>query len=270
MRLLAASAYGERVAAGSDLASIELGVAQTLIWHLRILAGWLPAAGGGLLRALAARFEMENIDARIAALEGDGREPPPFVLGGLASAWPRLERARTSEGLRAVITASVWGTHPEPPDEELQLALRVAWARRVQDAAPEAGDWVAGACALLAARELFLGAGKARMEQLRRLPGVGERALQAGSVEELRAALPASAAWALADTLDAADLWRAELGWWRRVEGDAGAFVRGRAPRAAVLGAVALLAADARRTARALAAAQSADAELRGIVAADA
>jgi len=206
----------------------------------------------------------------MAALAGDGREPQPFDLGGLASAWPRLERARTSEQLREGIAGSVWGVRPEPPESELALALRVAWARRVQEAAPEAGDWVAGACALLAARELFLGAGHEHVGQLRRLPWIGEPALRAGSLQEMRAALPAPAAWALADTHDPADLWRAELGWWGRVEGDAGALLRGRAPHGAVLGAVALLAVDARRTARALAAAQSGDAELREIVAADA
>jgi len=219
---------------------------------------------------LAARFEMENIDARMAALAGDGREPPPFALGGLASAWPRLEQARTPEELREAIAGSVWGTHPQPPDEELALALRATWARRVQDAAPEARAWVSGACALLAARELFLGAGDAHVQQLRRLPGLGEDALRAGSLEELRAALPADAAWALVGAREPADLWRAELGWWRRVESDARTLVREREARASVLGAVALLAADARRTVRALAVAQSADPELQGVLAADA
>lgn len=213
---------------------------------------------------------MENIDARMAALAGDGREPPPFTLGGLASAWPRLEQARTPAELREAIAGSVWVVHPEPAESELPLALRVVWAHRVLDAAPEAGDWVAGACALLAARELFLGADDAHVRQLRRLPAVDERALQARSLAQMRAALPASATWALADTREATDLWRAELRWWQRVEDDAGALLHERAPRAVVLGAVALLAADARRTVRALAAAQSADPELREIVAADA
>ena len=213
---------------------------------------------------------MENIDARMAALAGDGREPPPFALGGLASAWPRLAQARTPEELREAIASSAWGTRPQPSDDELALALRVAWARRVQDAAPEAGAWVAGACALLAARELFLGAGDAHVRELSRLPGIGEGALRAGSLEELRAALPADGAWALAGAREPAELWRTELGWWRRVENDARTLVRDRDGRVSVLGAVALLAADARRTVRALAAAQSADPELQGILATDA
>ena len=50
---LAGSAYGERVRAGQDLATAQRGIADTLLWHLRILAGWLPAAGGALVRALA-------------------------------------------------------------------------------------------------------------------------------------------------------------------------------------------------------------------------
>ena len=50
---------------------------------------------------------------------------------------------------------------------------------------------------------------------------VGERAVAARTLAELRAALPSHAAWALADTADAGQLWQAECRWWARVERDA-------------------------------------------------
>ena len=54
----------------AEVVAAQRGVAETLLWHLRILAGWLPAAGAGLMRALAGWFELQNIDARLAALAG--------------------------------------------------------------------------------------------------------------------------------------------------------------------------------------------------------
>jgi len=252
---LAGSAYGERVQPGVDLAAAQHGVAETLLWHLRILAGWLPAAGAGLVRALAAWFELANVDARLAALASDGREPPPFVLGALASAWPRIDRARTLEEVREAVAGSAWGAVPGRSPAELTLGLRVAWARRVLQAAPQAADWVAGAGALLVARELFVAGSHEHAAQLRRLPAIGVQPLDAGSIAELRAALPAQAAWALEGVSEPGELWRAELGWWSRVERDSIALLRTRGDDAAVLAAVALLAADAQRTVRALEAA---------------
>ena len=252
---LAGSAYGERVRPGDGLLAAERGVAETLLWHLRILAGWLPAAGAALVRTLAARFELENIDARLAALTADGREPPPFVLGGLATRWHRIEQARTVEEIGAALADSAWGTQAGHSAAELAIGLRVSWARRVWEAAPEAADWVLGASALLVARELLVAGSRAQVTQLRRLPGIRAEALDASTIGELRAALPARAAWALADVSDPSELWRAELEWWLRVEQESGALRRSREQRAVVVAAVALLAVDAQRTARALSAA---------------
>jgi hypothetical protein len=250
---LAGSAYGERVHAHDDLATAQRGVADTLLWHLRILAGWLPPEGAGIVRALAARFELENIDARLAALAGDGREPSPFELGGLATAWPRVEEARTTEEVREALGDSAWGEQAGPSAAELAIGLRVSWARRVWETVPEAAVWVAGAGALLVARELFVEGDRTRVAKLRRLPGIDEDAVLAGSLAELRAALPAHAGWPLAQVDDAGELWRAELDWWLRVERDGATMVRSQEARVVVLAAVALLAADAQRTARALA-----------------
>lgn len=252
VRALEGSAYGERVQGGVALVAAERGVAETLLWHLRILAGWLPGSGAGLMRVLAARFELANVDARLAALASAGAEPAPFVLGGLATAWSRIEAVGTFEEMREVAASSAWGDPGGSSPAELALGLRVAWARRVLEAAPDAADWVAGAGALLVARELLVAEDRGHSDQLRRLPGIGREALAAGSIGELRRALPARAAWALAAVSGPGELWRAEAGWWGRVETDARALLRTRSDQAVILAAVALLALDARRTASAL------------------
>jgi hypothetical protein len=101
------------------------------------------------------------------------------------------------------------------------------------------------------------------MARLPQLPGVREEALGAGSLPELRAALAPEAGWALAGVGDPSELWRAELTWWGRIERDAPALLRTSSDETVVLAVVALLAADAQRTARALAAAaQGGDPEL--------
>ena len=260
---LAGSAYGERVQAGNDLMAAERGIAETLLWHLQILAGWLPAAGAGLVRVLAGWFELANIDARVAALASDGREPTPFALGGLATGWPRVEEARTIEEVGEVLAESAWGECGRGSRAELTLGLRVSYARRVREVAPEAAAWVGGASALLIARELLVAGRRGGVARLEKLPGVGERALGASSLSELRAALPADAAWALDAASDPGELWESELRWWSEVESDASQLLRMRGDEAVVLAAVALLAVDAQRTVRALrAAAHGGDPEL--------
>ncbi len=249
---LAGSAYGERVRAGQDLATAQRGIADTLLWHLRILAGWLPAAGGALVRALAGWFEVVNIDGRLAALASDGREPLPFVLGTLATAWGAAEGARTVEELAAAVAGSAWATPRVRSGAELALGLRVAWGRRVQESAPEAADWVAGAGALLAAREVLVARSGEHAAQLLHYPGIDRRALAANTLPELRDALGPRAAWALSGIAEPVELWQAELGWWDRVEDDAHALLRRVDDEAVVLAAVALLAVDAQRAARAL------------------
>lgn len=249
---LAGSAYGERVHLDASLTAAERGVAETLLWHLRILAGWLPAGGAVLVRALAGGLELLNVDARLAALAGAGAEPQPLTLGGLATAWPAVERAHGLEEIVDALSASAWGPVSARSAPQLSIELRVAWARRVHDAAPGAVEWVAGAGALLVARELLLAGSHAYVAQLRRLPAMNERALQAGSPGELRAALPAQASWALDGVQEPQQLWQAELRWWQRVQDDARVLIGGAEDENVVLAAVALLASDARRTGRAL------------------
>ncbi|MGO9905008.1 MAG: hypothetical protein ACLPY3_04710 [Solirubrobacteraceae bacterium] len=262
---LTGSAYGERVRAGQDLATAQRAVAETLIWHLRILAGWLPAAGGALVRALAGWFELANVDARLAALCGDGREPEPFALGTLATAWGAAGQAHTIEQLADALAGSTWSLPRTHSPAELAIGLRVAWARRVQESAPEASAWVAGAGSLLVARELLVAQSSTHAELLRRYPGIDDRALSARTLAELRGALDARAGWALGTLSEPSELWRAELAWWERVEDDSRLLLRRADDEAVVLAAVALLAVDAQRAVRALqSAAHGADPAVSG------
>jgi hypothetical protein len=252
---LSASAYGRRCRPGLDLAAAQRAVADTALWHVRVLAGWVPPQGLESVRALACWFEIANIDDRLAYLDGD-EVPVPFALGGLATAWPRLTAVQSAVELRAALTGSAWGDPGSADPATIRLALRLAWARRILTSAAEAAEWAAGAVALLIARERFLAARPADALAALRPPGVGATWTGAAGIKELRAALPSEAAWALDDAGEPAELWRREAAWWRRVEDDAERLARDpHTGRPAVIGCVALLAVDAWRTSGALASA---------------
>ena len=249
---LAATAYGRTVRPGVDLAGAQRGVADAVLWHVRVLAGWVLPSALEPIRALAAWFELANVDGRVVYLAG-GAPSTPFTLGGLATAWPRLADAQSLPELRRRLAASTWG---EPGGEDpatLHLGLRLAWARRVLASIDAAAAWVAGGVALLLARELLLAGRPASALAALRPPGVGSAWTQAGSVAALRTALPAGAAWPLEGVDDPQQLWGGEAAWWRRVEQDAEQLARGvRLGGPTVVGSVVLLAVDGWRTAGAL------------------
>ncbi|HEX6618581.1 MAG TPA: hypothetical protein VF024_02920 [Solirubrobacteraceae bacterium] len=249
---LSGTAYGRALRPGMDLAGAQRAVGETTLWHIRVLAGWAPPQALEAIRALAAWFELVNIEDRVAFL-AEGEPPLPFALGALATAWTQIAEARTVADVHAALVASPWGDPGAADAAGIGLGLRLAWARRVLEAVDEAGEWAAGGAALLVARQLFM-TGRSPDDLLaRRPPGLGSAWAQAGSVGALRAALPAQAAWALRDVAEPGDLWRAEVAWWRRVEQDA--TVLAHAPlmgEPMVVGSVVLLGVDAWRTAAAL------------------
>jgi hypothetical protein len=242
------------------LAGAQRGVAETLLWNLRVLAGWLPAAGAERLRLLAGWFEIANVDELLRALAGQPAEPP-FRLGTLATAWPRLAGSGSAAELRTALAASPWGDPGGTGDRDIAAGMRLAWAGRVAARVPAARPWAAGGAALLVARERFAAVPPAVLRPVpaaatARLLGPGWSA--AGSLPELAAALPPDARWALARVAEPLDLWMAELRWWKRVAADAARLLAGRGPGGGwrggpaggfgperMLGAVALLAADA-------------------------
>jgi hypothetical protein len=251
--LLAGTVYGRHGDLG-DVRSAERSVAATLLLHLRLLAGWLPPGALGVMRALAAWFELANVEERLAYLLGGDAEHP-FELGSLATAWSVLGAAQSPAELRAALAASAWGDPGSEEPHDVHLALRLAWARRLVAEVPETREWVGGALGLLLARERLLLAEEPRPGAAATL-GLGTAWERALSLADLAAALPRDAAWPLEAVSRPEDLWRAEAAWWARLERDAEAMVRGhREGRHAVVGTVALLAVDAHRVQGALAAA---------------
>lgn len=256
---LAATPYRRYTRSAVGLPEVQRAVMATLLWHLRVLAGWLPPGGAGLLRPLAAGFEIANVASRLAARDGPGadHEVPalaPYRLGALETAWRALERTATPAQLRAALRASPWGDPGAETPWALVTGMRMAAARRTSAEVRPARRWAQGRAALLVARERFV--------HVRRLPGpvrrdaaelLGPRAVDAASFRDFRERLPATARWVLADVEEPGELWRAEARWWRVLHQEGTALLRdgGYGPRA-VVGAVAVLSADAWRVRAAL------------------
>jgi hypothetical protein len=132
--------------------------------------------------------------------------------------------------------------------------MRLSLARRVAAGLPAAAAWAQGAAVLLLAREVLvrrlpLGDPAARTAQ----GLLGTEVSAVGSLDAFRAAVPVSARWVLDGVAGPAQLWEAEVAWWRRVERDATALsASSRFGLEPVLGAAALLAVDAWRVRAAL------------------
>lgn len=250
---LSGTAYGRRTRPGLGLPAAQRAIAETLLWHVRVLAGWVPPQGLEPLRALVGWFEIANVDDRLESLARRSEPPAPFDLGGLVTAWSRCEAAQSAAEIRAGLTGSAWGDPGTSDPSEIRIALRLAWARRLLGSVEEAEEWAAGAVALLLARERFLADRPADVLLAHRPPAVGVAWPSAERLDAFRAALPTGAAWGLEDVDEPADLWRGEAEWWRRVEDDASRLARDvHMGRRTVVGCVALLARDAARTAGAL------------------
>jgi hypothetical protein len=251
--VLAATAYRGPAQDRQGLAAVQHGVAATVLWDLRVLAGWLPRGGLRLLRPLAGWFEIANIDE---LLEGIAGRPTgdQFELGALATAWPRVRRSASAAELRARLAASAWKDPGGDSGMAVRVGVRARWAERVAALGGPARNWAESAMAVLVAAERFA-AGRplnpAVWAVARSL--VGMSAAEAATFAELRDRLPARLSWALEPARSPADLWRAEAAWWDRVEREGLQLLR--SPTLdwhPVLGAAALLAADARRVRAAL------------------
>jgi hypothetical protein len=260
---LAGTAYGRELATGSSLAQAEQAVGATLLWHLRVLAGWLPRGGAGFMRLLAAGFELANVDDHVRRLAGHENEAyetvVPYRLGSLATAWPRLAGARTMVEVRDVLRSSAWGDPGEASEHTVRLAMRLSWAGRLAVAAPAARSWAGGATALLVARVLPLSSQRLPTNLTWAATGlIGRPAAEARSLGELVDRLPRRLNWVFAEVAtdrdDAAGaLWRAEGTWWRRVEADGFSLLHGADIGPDVLlGAATVLAVDAWRVRAAL------------------
>lgn len=257
LALLAESAYSRAPAAGADLAQIQHGTREAVLWQLRVLAGWLPGRGDDLVRAAAAGFERDNVVALSHRLRGGGDGVPDLELGSLATAWPRLREVTSTDELLTAIRRTRWGDVGSGGVTSLWDVLTIAWLRRLAVAAPEARPWAAAESALVVARILLVDHGEPsqRLRQLVR-PLIGGAWSTAESLDQLRTTLPVGVRPVLEGVTRVEDLWRAEAALRVRVESDGFELLRGPRPgHGVVLGAMAVLAMDAWRVRAALAAA---------------
>ncbi|MER6310195.1 hypothetical protein [Streptomyces sp. NPDC001657] len=256
MRLLGTTAYRHDLGPEMSLAETQRAVGATLLWHLRVLAGWQPRSGADAVRLLAAGFEIANTEEHLRTVRGTAlpHSARPYRLGTLATAWPRLARTASPAELRAVLAASVWGDPGDESPAAVATGMRISAAVRTAAALPEAARWAAGRLALLVGREVFVvGRRPAKPAAGRAGRLLGPAAVRATSFDDFRHHLPATARWALDGIDEAAELWRAEGRWWDRLERDGYELLRGfRWGSGPVIGAVALLSADAWRVRGAL------------------
>ncbi|MEE1744329.1 MULTISPECIES: hypothetical protein [unclassified Streptomyces] len=255
LRYLAETPYSRYARTAVGLPEAQRAVTATLLWHLRVLAGWLPRGGARLLVPLAAGFEIANVASRLTAPNGCHADPArPYRLGALETAWRNLERTDTPAGLRAALTASPWGDPGGDTPWALVTGMRMAAARRTAVIVPPARRWARGRAALLTARERFVYQRSlpepARRDAARLL---GARAPEAASYQEFRERLPSTAGWVLAGIEEPGALWEAEAHWWRTVQVDGAEMLHdGRCGPRVVVGAVAVLSVDAWRVRAAL------------------
>lgn len=254
---LSASPYGLEVRADHTIAEAEHAVGAMLMWHLRVLAGWLPREGSELIRLLAAGFEIANVDEHLCLLRG-GEPEPPYRLGTLEIAWSRLAPTTSHGELRQALARSAWGDPGDSTPRTIALGLRLAWADRLLGWVPEVSVWARAASLLVLLRTVHLEsydlpdvlAGRA-VSVLG--PQVADDVLSVRPLATVASKLPPDIRWALTGIDDPANLWRAESSWWRRVEADSHALLRRAAfGRSTVIGAVGLLACDAQRVRAAL------------------
>lgn len=256
---LADTPYGHDVRVGQDLVAAEHAVGAALLWNLRVLAGWLPREGAAVVRLLAGWFELANLDDRLVELGGGDPEEPAYALGALATSATRIADAGSPAAVAAVLARPPWRVRDGGAAGDLRVAARLGWAETVLGLVPEAASWArAGAGVMLLAELVAAGRPTAPGSAARVARLLGPRFLAAvppGSTDlgRVRAALPRDASWVLEGIEAPEELWRSEVTWWRRVERDGFALLGdtgfGRAP---VVGAIAILAADARRVRAAL------------------
>lgn len=248
LRGLGTTPYSRQLNPGTPLPAAQRAVTATLLWHLRVLAGWLPRRGVECLRLLASGFEIANIESHVRRLAGSGEEPPPYALGALATVWGRVARATEPDGLRAALTASPW-RDPGSTAAAMAVTLRLTAAARIAARIPPAARWSAGRAALLVARERFVHDRPLPAAANGPAAGVLGTAALAPTYRDYRHRLPASAGWALHGIDDPADLWQAEGRWWRDIEQDGLHMTHhARYDMVPVVGAVAVLSTDAWRT----------------------
>lgn len=256
LTLLGNSPYQREIRPGQSLEEAQHAVAATMLWNTRVLAGWAPAEGIAMMRVLAGWHEIANIEARIRARFGASVEPL-FRLGGLSVGWTKIVSSTSTAELCDRLATTPWGRPDDESARTIGLTLRASLLQRASATLPGCGEWISAAAALLLVRErLHTGASLPARAAHVFSTLLGSEALEAPPLPPLLESLPAAARWPFVDVAAEDDLWRAESHWWARVESDGRTRMRGSSfGPAPVVGAVAVMGADAWRVRAALTAA---------------
>jgi len=246
------------------LGAAQHAVAASLLWNMRVLAGWLPRGHVDVVRLFAAGFEVANLDEHLSTLQHLSTPQgvptdPPYSLGTLDTSWSRLSSTTALTGIAEVLETSRWQVRGCRTPRELALGLRLAWADAVVAGLPEAAGWARAGAALLVLKEVALEDHRLTEPLALRASYVlgpafaGALSSRPGDLARLRDDLPSGARWVLDGIDQIQDLWRGEAAWWHRVEQDGFALLRGSGyDRKPVVGALAVLAVDAWRVRAAL------------------
>ena len=210
------SPYVHDVRVGQSLAEAQRSVSATALWHVRVLAGWLPRQGAEVVRTLAGAWEIANSSLVLASMRG-ALPVTPYELGALATIPRRYLSASTPSDIRRLLVASAWGDPYTDEPSELLSWMRLRWGERVAAMVPGASDWAAGYLALMVARQLFV---DGRRPDRRPWPvsPLGTDWEKASSIPDLARRLAPRARWTLAGVEDGVGLWSAEARWWSTIE----------------------------------------------------
>ncbi len=226
--------WGRGVEPQSPLVLVERRVFESLLWQLRILAGWLPSEGVEMIRSCVAWFEIRNVEDRFAHFAGAAAQAP-FELGRLGIVSRTLQSTGSGADIRRLLAASSWGDPGAEDAYSVRIWMRHRWHRRVRDAAPELRVWADAAAWLFATRE-----------RLAHRPGADVLATD-------RPRLPSSWEWVRATPWTRADLWGGEERWWTQLQEEGAGLLHSPVASAGpVLGALATLAVSAHEIAAAL------------------
>jgi hypothetical protein len=254
VRLLGATSYGHRLHPNMSLVEAQHAIGDTTLWHLRILAGWLPPRGGEDLRVVAGWFEMQNLTNLIVGLAYSRAVPAPYRLGSLGSAWPQAAAANSLSDLVPLLAVSEWQSSGGTGALELIRGIRLGWGRRISEAFSGHPDWGHGFEAVELAKDRLLE--PSLPGTALRLPSRLDKASRTTVLDDLRSSLPRDASWVLTDIDTPDDLGRAEDAWWNRMAADSEVMTRDRhLGRDRVIGAAMALLVDCRSTQGMLAAA---------------
>lgn len=269
LSVLASTTYAHRLQPGMGLGEAQHQVGETTLWHLRVLAGWLPPGGGEDIGVVAGWFEMHNMIDYFSALSFSVPVPAPYRLAGLATVWRKVGEATSLEEARAILAVSDWGNPGEDDFLHMVRGVRFGWGRRLSDAFEDQAHWGAGYVAIELAKDLFL---QPRISGRRlRWPMDKPSEMTVTDMSGLMAALPRQASWVLKGSEDPDQLWRAEDRWWARVAEDSEHMVwHGDLGRNTVIGAAMALLADCRATQGLLAAAWRRSSDQEEVTSADA